>query len=491
MQFGRARTRAGKPSRHDGVVRRAEAPARLRLRHSNLLSLIATALVWSSPVLAQDKVAQSPTGEPPSPAAQVPSLPPQAPSDNAVPGKAPDRIPTPASPASATGAPFSLGSFLIYPELATSWMYDSNVYFSPNDTRLSDRAWIFSPAIRAESNWAKHELDFHASLDSTRYSTYTSENSNDFHLSTEGRYDFSANTNVYGGVHFSQEHEDRESPSARNGLTPTQYHQLRLYGGVFHQFGRVSVRVAGTAQQLTYNNVNFLTSSGAVNIINNSDRDRWQYTGGVRVGYEVTPRIEPYVQIAFDNRYYNSSVDDLGYERDSTGMRYLAGVRWNIPRVLKLDAFAGWLRQDYRDPRFVDVTAPVVGAALQWVPTDRTTVSAYLDRTVEETTVTSTPSPSVLLVSSSYLNTYASLGVEQRLTDKLTVRGTGSLSHVAYKGIPRSDDYYGATVGMSYRFHRNLLLDLSVTARRLNSSVPTENFNQYTVMARVVIPFSH
>ncbi len=491
MQKERAGTTVVRPSRRAGAPRSAAESAWLRLQNRTLLSLVASALVGSAPALAQEQVPQSPTADQPSPTAQVPALPPQAPIDNAVPGKAPDRVPTPASPTSAVGTPFSVGSFLIYPELDTSWMYDSNVYFLSNDTRLSDRAWIFSPSIRAQSNWVKHELDFHASVDSTRYSTYTSENSNDFHLSTEGRYDFSADTNVYGGVHFAQEHEDRESPSARNGLTPTQYHQLRLYGGVFHQFGRVSVRVAGTAQQLVYNNVDFLSSSGAVNIINNSDRNRWQYTGGVRVGYEITPRVEPYIQVAFDRRRYESMLDDLGYERDSNGMRYLAGVRWNIPRVLKLDAFAGWLQQNYRDPRFVDVTAPVVGTALQWAPTDRTTVSAYLDRTVEETTVTSTPSPDVLLVSSSYLNTYASLGVDHRLTDKLTLRGTGSVSHVAYKGIPRSDDYYGATIGMVYQFHRNLFLDLSVTARRLNSGVPTESFNQYTVMARVAIPFSH
>lgn len=474
-----------------GMVRQSPEPAWLSRHNRSLLSLVAAALVWSAPALGQELVPQSPTADQPSPSAQVPSLPAQAPVDNAVPGKAPDRIPTPASQVSPAGTPFSLGSYLLYPEIDATWMYDSNVFFSPNDTRLSDRAWVFSPALWALSNWTKHELDFHASLDSTRYSTYTSENSNDYHLSAEGRYDFSSDTNVYGGVHFSQEHEDRESPSARNGLTPTQYHQLRLYGGVFHQFGPVSVRVAGTAQQLTYNNVNFLTGSGVINIINNHDRDRWQYTGGVRVGYEITPRIEPYVQIAFDNRRYDDAVDDLGYQRDSSGMRYLAGVRWNIPRVLKLDAFAGWMQQDYQDPRFANVSAPVIGTALQWSATSRTSVTAYLDRTIEETTVTSTPTPSVVLVSSSYVNTYASLGVEQQLTDKLTVRGTGSLSHVAYKGLPRTDDYYGVTLGLVYRLHRNLYFDLSVTGRRLNSSVPTEDFNQYTVMARVAIPFSH
>ena len=112
--------------------------------------------------------------------------------------------------------------------------------------------------------------------------------------------------------------------------------------------------------------MNFVTGSGAINIINNDDRDRWQYTGGVRLGYEVSPRIEPYLQLAVDNRRYDATLDDLGYQRDSNGRRYLVGIRWNIPRKVKLDAFAGRLKQDYADARFNDVSAPLAGAALVW-----------------------------------------------------------------------------------------------------------------------------
>ncbi|RPJ46261.1 MAG: hypothetical protein EHM16_10045 [Betaproteobacteria bacterium] len=406
------------------------------------------------------------------------------------PGAAPGRTLKPAESTPVSGQPFRVGSFVVLPEIDVTYLYDDNVFYT-NATTVSDHASIVSPAIWVQSNWAQHALNFYAASDVTRYNNYSSENTEDYRLSAEGRYDFSANSNVYGGARVSKDHEDRESPDANNGLTPTTYRQYRYYGGVFNQIDRWSVRVAGTAQRLDYRDVNFLTGSGVINIINNDDRDRWQYTGGARVGYEVSPQLEPYAQIAFDNRRYKHQPDDLGYYRDSDGERYLVGVKWNMPKTLKLDAFAGYARQDYDDPRLVDVSSPVAGAALLWSIAPRTTVSAYLDRTVEETTVSQTVGPGVVVVSSSYLNTYLSLGINHRLNDAWSVRAGGSFSRVDYQGLDREDDYYGANIGVAYRINRNLILDVDLSNRELQSSIPTEDFRKRVVFVRLAIPFSH
>ena len=412
------------------------------------------------------------------------------PPDAAKPGLAPGRSVRSSGAPSATATPFSAGSFLIYPELDATFMYDDNLYFTPKPT-VSDHAWIYSSAIWVQSNWTEHALNFYAATDSTRYQNYKTEDSDDYRFSSEGRYDFNADTNLYGGAYFGRSHEDRESPSASNGLTPTTYYQRRFYGGFFRQSDRFTFRIAGTAQHLDYRDVSFITGSGAINIINNDDRDRWQYTGGIRIGYEVSPRFEPYVQIAFDNRRYYTVPDDHGDNRNSTGQRYLAGLRWNLSGMLKLDAFAGWLSQDYSDARFSTVNAPAFGGVLQWEATQRTTVSVLLDRTIEETNVTYTPSPGTVLVASSYLNTFASTGIQHRFTNQFSIRASASASRVEYEGIPRADDYYGLSLGTNYRLHKNLFLDFSINERKLNSNAPTQDFAKHTVFARITLPFSH
>jgi len=451
-------------------------------------SCVALAVVLcSATALAQDKSLNVPT----TPSATTPEAGDETPTTgDARPGAAPGRTVKAAEPVTASGTPLQVGSFLVFPEVDVTWMYDSNVYYT-NSAPLSDDAWIFSPAVWVQSNWARHALNFYASGDWTRYRKFHTENTDDYRVSAEGRYDFDADANVYGGARIGQEHEDRESPDARNGLTPTRYYQQRYYGGVFRQFQQLSVRVAGTAQHLNYNDVPFLTGSGVTNIINNDDRDRWQYTGGLRLGYEVSPRFEPYLQVAFDNRNYDNVPDDLSYEKNSTGQRYLAGLRWNTPAKFKLDVFAGHMSQNYVDPRFDTVSAPLYGAAFLWAAGERTTVTAYLDRTIEETTVTETPSPGVVLVASSYLNTYASAGVVHQFTDRFSARVNGSWSRVDYQGFSRTDDYTGATIGLVYKPHRNLFLDLSVTERKLDSSLPAENFAKRMAFVRVAVPFSH
>ncbi|HSO07185.1 MAG TPA: outer membrane beta-barrel protein [Pelomicrobium sp.] len=384
--------------------------------------------------------------------------------------------------------PYRAGSYLVYPELTLTGFYDSNVFYA-NTPRLDDEAAVISPALWLVSDWDKHALNFHGSADFTKYGTYDSEDTTDWRVSAEGRRDFSIDSNVYGGIRYARDHEDRESPDFRNGITPTRYMAARAYGGYFQQIERWSVRFAGTALNLDYEDVPFVTGSGAVALINNDDRDRWQYTGGVRVGYEVSPRLEPFVQASLDDRRYDDVPDDLGFYRDSDGWRALVGVRYNLPRQLKAEAYVGYLNQQYDDARFADVSKPAFGGTLQWQATDKLRVSGYVDRTVEETTVIQvTP---VLAAASSYLNTYVGVGADYRLLNNLTLQATASYSNADYQGIERDDDYWSGGVGVVWRVDRQLFVDFSYLHRNLDSSVPGEDFDKNQFFVRLTMPFQN
>jgi hypothetical protein len=423
----------------------------------------------------------------PIPAPVLPPTPDASTEAAPVPGPAPGRAPTEAERPSGVAQPFRAGSFLLYPEVIAQGFYDSNVFYT-NSNPLSDRAFVFAPAIWAQSDWREHALNFYAAADLTRYDTYTKENTNDWRVSGEGRYDINLDSSVYGGLRYSRDHEDRESPEGRNGLEPTVYYAGRAYAGWFRQFGKTSVRIAGTVLDLNYDDVPFLTGGGQIAIINNDDRDRNQYTAGVRVGYEVSPRAEPFVQVALDDRRYKYP-DDLGQipelpqyaglERNSNGNRAVGGLRYNVPQVLKAEVYAGWLGQNYLDWRLADVSTPAFGMALQWQATDRLRLNAVVDRTVEETTVLQlTPT---LVPASSFVNTYLLANAAYRASGRVTLRALGSASRVAYQGISRTDDYYSAGAGINFRFERRLFVDLSYLYRTLHSSVPFEDFKKYQV----------
>jgi len=397
------------------------------------------------------------------------------------PGPAPGRTPADAQRLAGVAQPYRAGSFLIYPELLLVGFHDSNVFYSTAN-RLSDQAFVFAPAVWAQSDWREHALNFNAAADLTRYDTYTTENTNDWRLNAEGRYDLGVDANVYGGVRYAREHEDRESPDARNGLKPTLYYAGRAYAGAFRQLGRWSVRVGGTALDLDYRDVEFLTQTGGIAIINNDDRDRRQYAGGLRIGYEVSPRVEPFVQAAVDYRRYRTVPDDLGYDKDSDGLRLVGGARANLPNRLKAEVYGGWMSQRYSDGRLADVSKPAFGAALQWRPIDRLRINAAIDRTVEETTVLQvTPA---LVPASSYVNTYFTADLGYRVTDRLTWQLAGSISRVEYQGIARDDEYYSGGTGIVLQIERRLFVDLSYLHRTLHSSLQSEDFSKNQVFLR-------
>jgi hypothetical protein len=248
-----------------------------------------------------------------------------------------------------------------------------------------------SPSVWVQSDWARHALNFNASGDFTRYDRYSTEDTNDGRVSAEGRYDLSGDANVYGGWRWLRDHEDRESAEGRNGLEPTVYFINRGYAGAFKQIERVSLRLAGSAYRYNYRDVPFLASSGQILTINNDDRDRNRYTGGLRVGYEVTPRIEAFVQGGLDNRIYDNPVDqivatDPSFRRDSTGWRGYAGVRATCP-----DAQGrGVWRVDEPELQGAGTRGrqhPGVGANVVWRATPASNVSVFADRTIEETTI--------------------------------------------------------------------------------------------------------
>ncbi len=407
-----------------------------------------------------------------------------------VPGQGPARNVVRAQQPLPRQQPFEVGSFLLYPEITLSGFYDSNVYYSPSD-RISDFGMIVSPAIWMVSNWREHALNFSAGGDFTRFRDESSEDTDDWRGTVEGRYDFNYDTNVYGGARIFRSHEDRESPDARNGTEPTVYRGQRYYGGLFRQQGPWSLRFGGTALWLNYDDVPFLTAGGNTLYINNDDRDRWQYTAGVRVGYELSPRVEPFVQVASDNRRYWNKPDDLGNNKDSSGYRALAGVRFNQPNVLKLDIFGGYLRQRYVEDAFQDVSAPAFGAALVWRIADRWTLNAYLDRTVEETTVLNVNQVSgAITPASSFLNTYTGATLAYRFTDRLFGAVEASYSRAEYQGIDRTDNYRGAGTSLTWRVAKMLYVQGLYQYRGLDSSVPNENYAKNLVFLNFGIPLS-
>src|SRR3546814_5981286 len=105
----------------------------------------------------------------------------------------------------------------------------------------------------------------------------------------------------------------------------------------------------------------------------------------LRGGYEIMPSYEAFLRVTYNQRDYDSNVDDAGFNRDSDGYEAVAGVALDLSGVTFGDVYAGYMSQDYDDPALQDVDGPVVGAGVTWNPTALTSARLDVSRSEEHT----------------------------------------------------------------------------------------------------------
>lgn len=352
-----------------------------------------------------------------------------------------DRPETPEESTSPDG--YQLGSFLVRPELGVSLMYDSNIYATRTD-EVDDSITLISPSVNLRSQWARHKLNLSAGATAAHYSATDSENYEDYWADAEGRYDLSSETNLFGGLGYARDHEDRSSPDdTLVGGGPTTFDSQRAHGGIAHGWGKLSVRLGSTFEALDYQD------AGSVN---QDDRDRDLIGLGARLNYRLNPRYVVFGQVVRDIRAYDQPVDDNNLDRDSRGNRFGIGFNGIFSNRLNGSATLGYLNQSYDDATFSDVSSIDFSGRLTFRATAATNLVASIERTLEETTLNN---------ASGYLYTASSLEAVHRIDGRLRATAGITAARADYQGISRNDDSYSAEIGLRYMLSPRMYLAAS------------------------------
>jgi hypothetical protein len=359
-------------------------------------------------------------------------------------------------PADATPAPDAVeagaqgGGFIWRPQLSLTPMYDDNIYALPSH-EISDWVWVVSPALSGESQWDRHRLRLDAGAELGRYDEYTTEDYDDWWVNADGRYDLGPGSNLFGGIGYSQEHEERGSPDAvapTEALTaidaePTVYRALTAQGGIVHRFGENLLRAGATYERLDYDDVPSLAGT----TIDNDDRDRQVFGLAVRLSRPIAERLDLFAQALWNGRRYFETPDDYGYYRDSDGYRLAVGLKGQVARGVDAEGYVGYLSQDYDDPRFDRVSTLDFAGKVNWRVDPRTRARLTLERTLNET---------VLEGSSSYLYTNLAGSLTYELGERTTLEARVGAGLVAYQDVGRDDWIYTAGITARYMITRSL-----------------------------------
>ena len=360
-----------------------------------------------------------------------------------------------------------MGGFLLYPTLDVSGEYNDNV-FAVNTGAQSDFSYHVRPEVDLESTWTHYLVSLKAEYDLHRYDVFSQENTNDYFVSGETKFDLGSDSQLDAMSQYAQLSElPGNTNVTTNAATPVTYLEWDNKADFKHVFNRLQVDLGGTYTTLRFSNVAAVGGGTLLEI----DRNRDVTSGYADLGFQFSPGYQLFARGTWNERDYELASSDF---RNSTGYEAVAGVRTQITHLIDGQAYVGYLSQDYSG--FSQVSGLDYGLQLNWSVTPLTTIVADVTRSIEETDEAG---------ASSYFATIASLGVTHSLTRTITLNANFSYQKNDYQGIVRNEDIYGATVGADYELtpHFHLAADYKYTTRE--SDIAGTSYDQNLVEARV------
>ena len=335
------------------------------------------------------------------------------------------------------------GAFMFYPRLGAGVEYNDNIYAVKNNTE-SDWIMMLAPRITVDSTWANHELKFDTGVENGFYMDNSDEDYLDAHAMVGGRLDIVRGSYFEAKGGYESIYEDRTSPDSLTAWEdPARFERLTGSGMLHHGFNRFFVEIKGDAFGYSYKDVDLIGGGTDTQ----EDRDRMEYTTGLRLGYEWLPHVNPFIQ--YDYNWVRYDEEDLA-RRDSDGYRVGVGTKIYLGGVTSGEIWGGYLNQEYDYDNQEDISGPWYGLSLTWNATQLTSLTAQVEKRVKETTQ---------LGASGINGTDVKLAVIHELRRNLVVGLDLSYIYDDYEGVSITDDYYKIMPRISYALNRNLSAD--------------------------------
>jgi hypothetical protein len=274
------------------------------------------------------------------------------------------------------------GSFLVKPSVEITRGHDTNPARTPGG-KASDFTLV-APELLVRSLWSVHEV---GAVLRGSYSAYDQVPSSDRPLIDArafARVDVSRDTRVdlEGRFFLSTEHPGSPNLQADLAKLPV-FMTVGSAAGFTQRFNHLELMARASLDTTKYQDSELTDGTTA----SNRDRDYEQYTGALRLSYEIIPGVKPFVEVGADARRHELDIDRNGFARDSRGVTPRIGTTFDPLRKLTGEASVGYLVRRYDDPLLPELAGVVADALLIWRATGLTTATLIASSRAEESTV--------------------------------------------------------------------------------------------------------
>lgn len=372
-----------------------------------------------------------------------------------------------------------VGSFKLFPELELDEVYNDNIYATNFGAagRTASFVQLVKPSLNLRSDWNNHMLNFFAKGNIGLFSASSTPNFTDFSVGTDGRYDIRRDQNIYGGASFNHNHEDPGTPNAATGaVPPNTYDQIAGNLGYFQKFNRLSMRADGRLDNYNYTNNQTSVSGSLASFY----RDRTEWREALRIGYDIVGDTQAWVRGSLNQRNYLHIPDSNGFNRNSSGFDVVAGLRIDFGGITSLEAFGGYLQQDYVDGNFKQVAQPTFGLTGYWNPVREVSVRPFVQRTVNDAGLSNV---------AAYLSTSGGIDVDYKIRPNIKLSGHGDYAIADYSVVSRTsseyDQYLTFRASATYSPDNLFFIGPSYQYVYKTSNLANQNYDQSIVMLRL------
>ncbi len=306
------------------------------------------------------------------------------------------------------------------------------------------------------SDWGRHQLTVSGEGTYERNVSGRGSTDPEGRLDADLRLDLSGNTtgHITGGYAF--EREDTGDPNAVSGAT-TQAGVNRYTGGASleRDFGVLRGTATLAATRTTYGTARFADGSS----LSLSDRDRTAVEGRVRLGYELSPALIPFIEASLGRAVYDARRDASGYERSSISYGGRGGLQFDLSEKLRGELGIGYATVDYEDSRLAALNALTLDGTIFWSPHRGTDVDLGLRTTLQDAATAGASGWSEYLLTA---------GLSHQILNNLTGRLTASATRRDFPSATDETDwqagagliwsvnrYFDATANVGYEHTAN------------------------------------
>ncbi|MFZ1813481.1 MAG: outer membrane beta-barrel protein [Rhizobiaceae bacterium] len=368
---------------------------------------------------------------------------------------------------------FRAGTWTVFTRLEQAVGFATNSAFSPGG-----EAGAFSQTdanLRAVSNWSRHQASIEADGSFRRNLASGEEGIPQAGIKGDLRLDlvdgFAAT--VSGGYRYTTEALTSTSLTSTVSQRPG-VHSLNGGLAVERSGGKLGLLLRGTVDRVTYDNAS-LSGGGT---LDQSDRNNTLYQGTVRVSYESSPALQPFVQLGAGRRVYDDTVDRNGEKRSSTIVDVRGGLAIDLGEKTSGEVSLGYINENFDDANLNSLSGITLNANLDWSP-ERETRIRFLSATTLGGSTTAGDNGS--------LNQNFSLEAQRRVRDNLEFNAKASVDAVHFDTGGTTDITYTVGAGLEYWVSRFLSLTADVEHQQFESGTAGNSWNSTSVRFGVAL----